>query len=109
MMGVVRVKIQTVEDVYQLLRTAVVHKHPIRGVYGVGDRWLCPHRLGRNHKGQLRALCIISTLDRTTMGCKRPAHQPTGGVSEKLSRVELLEGHGRLRLTIPARRRASRR
>lgn len=29
-MGVVRAKIQTVEDLYQLLRAAVVNKRPVR-------------------------------------------------------------------------------
>ena len=56
-MGVVQAKIQTVEDLDQLLRTAEVHKRAIRGSYEGRDRWFCPHRLGRNHKGQLRALC----------------------------------------------------
>jgi hypothetical protein len=80
MMGVARVKIQTVEDVYQLLRTAVVHKHLIRGVYGVGDRWLCPHRLGRNHKEQLRALCY-QYAGQNDHGLQTAGSQPTGGVS----------------------------
>ncbi len=42
-MGVVRAKIQTVEDIYQLLRTAVVNKRPIRAAYNADDRWFCPH------------------------------------------------------------------
>jgi hypothetical protein len=56
-MGVVRTKIETVEDIYQLLRTAVVHKRPIRATYDGRDRWFCPHRLGRNHQGRMRVLC----------------------------------------------------
>ena len=57
MMGIVRAKIQTVEDIYRLLRTAVFHKRPIHCVYDGRDRWFCPHRLGRNHQRRLRALC----------------------------------------------------
>jgi hypothetical protein len=56
-MGVVRAKIQTVEDIYQLPRTAVVNKRPIRAASNARDRCFCPRRLGRNHEGQLRVLC----------------------------------------------------
>jgi hypothetical protein len=88
MMGVVRAKIQTVEDIGQLLlRTAVVHKHPIRGVYGGGDRWLCPHRLGRN---QLRVLCYQygGQSDRGLQTAGSPANWQCIAV-EKFSRVEV--------------------
>src|SRR5580704_1739311 len=56
-MGVVQAKIQTVEDIYRLVRTAVMSKRPIRAIYHGWDRWFCPHRLGRNHEGQIRVLC----------------------------------------------------
>src|SRR2546425_12808740 len=56
-MGVIQAKIQTVEDIYRLVRTAVVSKRPIRAIYHGRDRWFCPHRLGRNHEGQIRVLC----------------------------------------------------
>ena len=35
-MGVVRAKIQTVEDIYQLVWTAVASKRPIDAVYRAG-------------------------------------------------------------------------
>jgi hypothetical protein len=91
-MGVVRAKIQTVEDIYQLLRTAVVNKRPIRGAYDGRDRWFCPHRLGRNHEGQLRALCY-QYAGQSSSGLEAadsPANWRCIAV-EKLSRVELLE------------------
>jgi len=91
-MGVVRAKIQTVEDIYQLLRTAAVSKRPIRGTYDGLDRWLCPHRLGRNHEGQLRALCYqyAGQSGSGLQAAGSPANWRCIAV-EKLSRVELLE------------------
>ena len=92
-MGVVRAKIQTVEDIHQLLRAAVVHKHPIRGVYDGRDRWFCPHRLGRNHNGRLRVLCYqyAGQSDSGLQAAGFPANWRCMGV-EKFSGVELLEG-----------------
>jgi hypothetical protein len=92
-MGVVRAKIQTVEDIYQLLRTAVVNKRLIRGSYDGHDGWFCPHRLGRNPKGQPRALCYryAGQSDSGLQAIGSPANWRCIAV-EKLSRVELLEG-----------------
>jgi hypothetical protein len=92
-MGVVRAKIQTVEDIYQLLRTAAVGKCAIRGFYEGLERWLCPHRLGRNSKGQLRALCYqyAGQSGSGLHAAGSPANWRCIAV-EKLSRVELLEG-----------------
>jgi hypothetical protein len=47
-MGVVRANIQTVEDMYQLIWTAIASKRPIEAVYKGLPRLFCPHRLGRN-------------------------------------------------------------
>ena len=55
--GVIQAKIQTVEDIYRLVRTAVINKRPIRAIYHGRDRQFYPHRLGRNHEGQIRVLC----------------------------------------------------
>ena len=91
-MGVVRAKIQTIEDIYRLVRTAVVSKRPIRAVYHGRDRWLCPHRLGRNHEDQIRVLCY-QYAGESGSGLQ-VAGSPTNWrciALEKLSRVELLE------------------
>jgi len=56
-MGVVRANIQTVEDIYQLIWTAIASKRPIEAVYKGLPRLFCPHRLGRNRGGELRVLC----------------------------------------------------
>jgi hypothetical protein len=56
-MSVVRAKIQTVEDIYRLVWTGVRNKKPLEASYHGRLRRLCPHRLGRNREGELRALC----------------------------------------------------
>jgi hypothetical protein len=57
-MAVIRAaRIQTVEDIYGLVWTAVKNRRPIRALYQGHPRLLCPHRLGRNKAGQLRVLC----------------------------------------------------
>jgi hypothetical protein len=92
-MGVIQAKIQTVEEIYRLVRTAVISKRPIRAIYHGRDRWFCPHRLGRNHEGQTRVLCYqyggesISGLQ----SAGSPANWRCLAL-EELSRVELLNG-----------------
>ncbi len=93
-MGVIQAKIQTVEEIYRLVRAAVVEKHSIRAIYQGRDRWLCPHRLARNHEGQMRVLCYQYG------GESSSGLQPVGSPAnwrcialEKLSRVELVEDH----------------
>ena len=92
-MGVVQAKIQTVEDIYRLVRRAVVGKRPIRATYHGRDRWSCPHRLGRNHQGQIRVLCYQYAGESGSglQAAGSPANWRCIAL-EKLSRVELLEG-----------------
>jgi hypothetical protein len=56
-MGVVRAKIQTVEEIYRLVWNAVASRRPIEAMYHRLPRLFCPHRLGQNKEGQLRVLC----------------------------------------------------
>jgi hypothetical protein len=56
-MAVVEAKIQTVEDIYRLVWTAVANKRCLRAIYKELPRLFCTHRLGRNQAGQLRVLC----------------------------------------------------
>jgi hypothetical protein len=56
-MSIVEAKIQTVEDMYRLIWTAIANRQPIRAIYKDLPRLFCPHRLGRNRLGQLRVLC----------------------------------------------------
>jgi hypothetical protein len=90
---VVRAKIQTVEDMYGLIRTAVTGRRPVSALYDRRPRLLCPHRLGRNSAGQPCVLCY-------QYGGKSSSElQQSGSPAnwrcmklEKFSRVELLEG-----------------
>src|ERR1700736_6482684 len=56
-MGVVNAKIQTVEDIYRLVWSALAHRQPIRAIYKERPRLFGPHRLGCNRAGQRRVLC----------------------------------------------------
>jgi hypothetical protein len=91
-MGVIQSKIQTVEDIYRLVRMAVVSKRPIRAVYHSRDRWFCPHRLGWNHEGQARVLCYQFRGESVSglQAAGSPANWRCIAL-EELSRVELLE------------------
>ena len=92
-MGVVQAPMQTVEEIYQLVWTAAANKKPIEAVYQERPRLFCPHRLGRNREGQIRALCYQYG------GESRSGLQPAGSPAnwrcvalEKLGRVKLVEG-----------------
>jgi hypothetical protein len=92
-MGVVEAKIQTVEDIYWLIWTAIANKRPLAAVYRNLPRQFCPHRLGRNRAGQLRVLCYQYG------GESESGLEPMGSpanwrciVLEKLRAVEPLEG-----------------
>jgi hypothetical protein len=92
-MGVVEAKVQTVEDIYRLVWTAVANKRPLGAVYHRLPRLFCPHRLGRNRAGQPRVLGYQYG------GESESGLEPIGSpanwrciVLEELRAVELLEG-----------------
>ena len=92
-MAVVEAKIQTVEDIYRLVWTAIAGKQPISAIYKDLPRLFCPHRLGRNRAEQLRVLCYQYG------GGSESGLAPIGAPDnwrcvalEKLRRVELLNG-----------------
>ena len=91
-MGVVRAKIQTVEDIYRLVRTAVANKKPIEVVYDNRLRRFCPHRLGRNRAGELRVLCYQYGGESKSglEAAGSPANWRCTAL-EKFSRVKVLE------------------
>lgn len=91
-MAVVEAKIQTVEEIYRLVWTAVANKQPIRAIYKERLRLFCPHRLGRNQADQCRVLCYQYGGE-SESGLERigsPANWRCV-VLEKLRAVELLE------------------
>jgi hypothetical protein len=65
-MGAVKAKIQTVEDIYRLVWTAVASKQPMRAIYKEHPRLFCPHRLPqplnvRSNSPMLNAAACTST------------------------------------------------
>jgi hypothetical protein len=90
---VVRAQIQTVEDMYRLMRTAVTGRQRVSALYDGLPRLVCPHRLWRNNSGQASVLCYQYGGDSST------GLEPSGSPAnwrcmqlEKFSRIELLEG-----------------
>jgi hypothetical protein len=91
-MSVVQAQIQTVEEIYTLVWTAVANKKPIEAIYLGRSRLFCPHRLGRNREGQLRVLCY--QYGGESQSGLHPVGSPANWrcvALEKLSRVKLLE------------------
>jgi hypothetical protein len=92
-MGViVRAKIQTVEDMYSLIRTAVTARQCVSAIYERLPRLLCPHRLGHNGAGKVRVLCYQYGGESST------GLEPSGSPAnwrcmklEKFSRIELVD------------------
>lgn len=92
-MAVVEAKIQTIEDIYRLVWTAVANKRCLRGIYKELPRLFCPHRLGRNQAGQLRVLCY--QFGGESESGLAPIGSPSNWrcvVFEKLRAVELVDG-----------------
>ena len=96
-MGVVQAKIQTVDDVYRLIWTAVANKRAIEAIYHGRRRLFCPHRLGRNRAGKLRVLCY--QYGGESESGLEPAGSPANwrcAVLEKFSQVKLREDAWRM-------------
>ncbi len=106
-MGVIQAKIQTVEDIYRLIRTAVLKKRPVQAVYHGHVRWFCPHRLGRNREGRIRVLCYQygGEFDSGLQPAGSPENWRCMAL-EKLGGVSWSMMNGAQRRTIPARRLA---
>jgi hypothetical protein len=50
-------KSQALDEIYGLLLAAAARKQSVAATYDGFPRLLCPHLLGRNREGRLRALC----------------------------------------------------
>ena len=91
-MGVVEVKIQTVEEIYGLVWKAVANRRPMAAFDHGGARLFCPHRLGRNKEDELRVLCY--QYGGESQSGLEPAGSPANWrcpVLEKLREVKLLD------------------
>jgi hypothetical protein len=95
-MSVVQARIQTVEEIYEWVWSAVADKRPIEAGYEERRRLFCPHRLGRNRGGELRVLCYqYGGESDSGLG---PAGSPSNWrciALKKLSRVKLLSDRWR--------------
>ena len=92
-MAVITAKIQTVEEIYRLLWTAIASKRPIKAIYDNRTRLFCPHRLGRNRLGESRALCYQYGGESSTG--LAPIGSPDNWrciTVEKLRSVEFIDG-----------------
>ena len=82
---------QGVDEIYDLLRAAATRRQPVAAMYDGLPRWLCPHVLGRNREGRLRALCY--QFGGSSGSGLRLGPEGIGGwrciAVEKLSQVEL--------------------
>ena len=47
-----------VNEIVQVIRTAILHRRSIQAIYADRERLLCPQILGRNKEGELRVLCL---------------------------------------------------
>lgn len=84
---------QTVEDIYSLIRNAVMRRSPIAAFYEGHRRLLCPHRLGKNNAGQLRVLCYqYGGGSRSGLARSGSPDNWRCIAVEKLSRVEMVDG-----------------
>jgi hypothetical protein len=85
--------LQTVDDVYLLVRMAVLAKRQVGAVYDSQKRWLCPHKLGWNARKRPRVLCYQFAGESVT-GLEPPGSPDNWRclAVEKLSGVELVEG-----------------
>jgi hypothetical protein len=91
-MRVVQAQIQTVEEIYRLVWTAVENKQPIEAMYQGRLRLFCPHRLGRNRQGRPRVLCY--QYGGESLSGLQPAGSPANWrcvALEKLSKVKLTD------------------
>jgi hypothetical protein len=48
---------QSLEEIHERVRTAILEQRPIAAMYHGQRRWLCPHVLGWSKQGRLQTLC----------------------------------------------------
>jgi hypothetical protein len=108
-MGVVQAKIQTVEDMYRLVRIAVVGSVRFAPPIMAGIAGSARTDWAEITKGRF-VCCAINTLGRVKVACKLLAHRPTGAALFWRSSAELscLKAPGKRRPIIPANRCALR-
>jgi hypothetical protein len=87
-------RIQAVDEIYALLRTAGARKQPVAAMYEGYPRLFCPHLLGRSKQGRRNAFCY--QFGGASVSGLRAVSAGVGGwrciVVDKLSQVELQFG-----------------
>ena len=87
-------RIQSVDEIYALLRTAGERKQPVGAMYEGHPRLFCPHLLGRSKQGRRNAFCY--QFGGASVSGLRTVSAGVGGwrciVVDKLSQVELQSG-----------------
>ena len=58
--GLKLVKLQSISEIYAVLRRAVMARQPVTALYDRRRRVFCPHRLGYTREGEPRVLCYQS-------------------------------------------------
>ena len=85
---------QSLDEIYELLRTAGARKQPVAAMYEGHPRLFCPHLLGRSKQGRRNAFCY--QFGGTSDSGLKTVAEGVGGwrciVVEKLSGVELRSG-----------------
>jgi hypothetical protein len=85
---------QSLDEIYELLRTAGARKQPVAAMYEGHPRLFCPHLLGRNKRGRRHAFCY--QFGGTSDSGLKTVAEGVGGwrcvLVEKLSGVELRSG-----------------
>ena len=96
MIGVGSGKAERAQDIYGTVYRAVAGRRPISAVYHEYPRQFCPHRLGRNSKGERRVLCYqYGGESESGLG---PPGSPSNWrciALEELTQVKLLRGSWR--------------
>src|SRR4249919_3089919 len=87
-------RIQSVNEIYALLRTAGARKQPVAAMYEGHLRLFCPHLLGRSKQGHRNA--FYYQFGGASVSGLRTVSPGVGGwrciVVDKLSQVELQSG-----------------
>src|SRR5947199_3141038 len=84
---------QSVEEIYEVLKTAILTRTPIAATYNDRRRFLCPHTLGRSKDESFHALCY--QFGGSSNSGLQPRRSPDNWRCirlDKLSEVELIEG-----------------
>ena len=88
------ITMQSVDEIYPLLRTAGTRRQPVAAMYDGCPRLFCPHLLGKSKQGRRHAFCY--QFAGTSDSGLRTVVDGVGGwrcmVVEKLSVVELQSG-----------------